>query len=685
MYDLNGALAREYELSSTSWTISQATSAILSTLSFPEAITNQAFISQKISDFRYFRAGIRVTFRIVGNKFLYGALLCAFDPQMDIKTNFPSAPTVGYLSGLPHIILSASSGDAVIFDIPFINRNRAIDLQNTTASQMGKVYISVLNPLIDMSNTGSTAQVLITAQFLDPQLYYPHDNAGVGFSSYVATSKGHKTSSRHLREAANKALGKDISSFNGTKSIDAVVKSAKMFSKYASVVSEYAWPIIEGLSIIGLSKPKTTDKASVYKIDPFHDINTGDGIDSTNTIGFKPDNQISTALTVGGISVDEMNLKQLCGTPVLFQTVLMNSSSTPQYLTTPTFGINATFGDLADYADWVAQNFRYVSGSRKVKLYIKASMYHSARIVFFLTDNFTTYNWVNCYHRVVDIQGDTELEFTLPYSDNKFAAATDATGSGVSLIARTLSWSQTDFNTTAPIYINVYTSASGDIEFGGLLEKYYQATSCPRNDFSKDFEPFHPSLLSYEQENYLFGEKYESVRHIVHRYTPVSGINTTGHGNIISAYYGNGNLTTKLYTGLQLWGLLYRFWRGSLRFKYVHQTSNATNMNVFVTDGVTPNGTFSGTSVNSTTNPVNEIEVPYYWPVLFQDTSGYDNRALICTATLKTFLMTSAGDDFSFMFIHPPPPGSFVVPPVVGTVQSSGNLGLSNFLDGTLT
>jgi len=596
---------------------------------------------------------------------LYGSLIVYFEPMANLTTRVIGT-NVQLMSGLPHILLSASSGDTVVFDIPYVSNKRAVDLLDTTPAVMGRVATHVLNPLIDMSGTGSNASVMITAQFLEPELFYPHDNVGSGL--YHATSR---------KEAGNKARNKDIASLNANKTVQSGINSLQLASNYISAVTEVAAPIFDIIAMLGLSKPKTVDKTAVSKIDPFHDINTGDGVDACLTIGYDPNNQITTTPNVGGISVDEMAFSQLCGTPVLTAIIPFTAASvTPVTITTTSFGLNPTFGTDCNYADWLAQNFRFVSGSKKVKIYIRASLYHSARLVFYLSDTTITANWMNCYHRIVDVQGDTEVEFTLPYSEVEVAQSTLASQS-FSLYAYVLSWSQTDFAVVAPIYLDVYTSAASDFKLDGLLDICYTATSCPRNEFAHDFEAFHPSVTGYSTTNLLFGEQYNTLRQVVHRYQPIQPKNSTV-ANVTSVYPGTGNVATGVYTGLCKFGLLYRFYRGSLRFKFVHRTSSVRNSNIFVQDGVSVYS-YAGTVISSTTNPVNEIEVPYYSQRLMQDTSTNDVRTLVGGDV--TYVMSAAGDDFSFSFIHPPPAGNFTPSPASGGNVFSGNLGLQNFLD----
>jgi len=405
------------------------------------------------------------------------------------------------------------------------------------------------------------------------------------------------------------------------------------------------------MAMAGLSKPKTTDAVSIMKVNPFIDINTGTGLDFTPTLGMDPENAISTLPNVAGCTTDEMDLRNFCGKPVLshIQT-FTQGNSTPQLLAFCNFQRRNFADQYCDYTDWLSNMFLFVSGSRKVRIYIYASQFHSARFVLYLSDNSTSAVWQNCYHVVVDVQGDTEVEFTLPYSSSNVATQTDGTNeiNQFSLVAFPLSWSQPDDTVTAPIYFNVYTAAANDVEFGGLVERFMQVQSCPVADFAHDFEPFHPSMKSYSPVNVIYGEKYTTIREMVHKYQALTSTDLLNYK--IAGYAGGGNVALGLWTGLELLGLPFHFWRGSTRFKILTPGLNPTAM--WITKGTQ---VLSGTAVATVVNPVMEIEIPYYQQVFYLDTADYSDTVLNMTSTNPlnfplSYAFSAAGDDFSFHF-----------------------------------
>jgi len=334
-----------------------------------------------------------------------------------------------------------------------------------------------------------------------------------------------------------------------------------------------AKPITRIAKVLGLDKPTSLARTQIGKINPYSDIANSRGIDTSVKLGVDPENAISTQPVVGGVSTDEMDIAYIAGTPTYYGTTTIDNT-VPNNYTWSIFNTDmSTIG--FSYANWLIQNVQYYSGSYKIKLYITASNMHAARVCFFL--NTTPTAWQSCYHRIVDIQGDTEVEITLPYWDSTIQTKTMNTP--MQLYMRLLAYSQPQETVTTPIYVNTYIAMASDFRISGPVnnllsldplptlvmdehgEESFIVESNPRLDFQQDFQPLHESMTGYEQTNLVVGEKILNYRDFVHRYVPLRQIDNTSN----AAYEGRGNLGIGMYTGLELYGLIYRFNRGSIR------------------------------------------------------------------------------------------------------------------------
>jgi len=642
-FDLDKVMNREYEIGSYLWNTSQTSNTILADIKFPTSLFGQSFIAEKIDNFRWFRAGLRITIRCVANAFLYGKCIMSYTPGY-VNALSPS-PYTGYAqySGLPHVLISASSGAAIVFDVPFIHPWRALDLTSFQTDEMGIFRLSVLNPLTDINGDVSTARVLVTAQFVESQLFMPHSDITNSF----------EIQSGNVAEAKAKAAKQSLSnSLVSRQMFNSVIESARFVSRYAISTA------VSGM--IGLSKPRTTDAVKMVKLNPFSDVNTGTGIDFNTNLGFDPDNQISTRPNVAGMSVDEMDFNQLAGTPSIVSLHTLTPTTVGLGISTTNFFKTSFSATTGTYAEWLCNFFDYVSGSIKMKLYITASVFHSVRMVLYLSDSNSATQWQNCYHRVVDIQGDTEVEFMLPYTSGCITNYTDggAIETGFfSLYATTLSWSQPNDAVTANIYINCYVSAAEDFQVGGYKETEFTKQSCPRQDFTKPFEPFHQSFTSFEHSGFVFGEKYKSVRHMVHKYQAINIKNSATE----AVYAGTGNVSGNKYIGLECLGLSYAFWRGSVRIKAA--TNSGSRMTIVVKNSTTNSSYVGGGFTVPNNNPVAEIDVPYYERNLYLRTNQSSKlQYIVGEGNQNAFVLKAAGDDFSFHFIQPPPLGTYSNP-----------------------
>jgi len=260
------------------------------------------------------------------------------------------------------------------------------------------------------------------------------------------------------------------------------------------------------------------------------------------------------------------------------------------------------------------------------------------------------------------------VEFTVPYINSALMADThDAVD--YQIYIKGLTWSQQDPAANLPINFYVYKACGPDFKLGCFLEKEFliqsqsetiemHLQSNPRDDFLKDFPSIVPGGTGYDPGNFTMGEEYTSVRQIIHRYHQYYNVAT----QTVQLYESNKKRTSgQLVLGIELLGLFYRFWRGSINVRFFSRTAN-TSGNIYFT---TPSGErIQGTFVSNAYQLANlEGSVPYYTNVLFRDNNDLNNgpdqitinMPAAAATTGQRFMSKSAGDDFSFHFLYPPP------------------------------
>jgi hypothetical protein len=617
---MSNVLNREYQ-ETVSWGVVNNKNSILWDAQFPAKLTAQTFINDKLLGFRYFRAGLRLTFRVTANKYLYGRVMVFANPCSDIDTVL--APTsVEKASVYPHVLVSASASEAVIFDLPFICPERAILAIGAPTDCMWNVKIMVLNPLFSTASTIDDADIVVTYQFVDAECFIPQSEL-----TEVRDKSEHQS-------IANEYISRGFktSSLTGAKK---VARGAYSVLKHSltSTASHIAANAIT--SMVGLDKPTSLNRTSIVKINNFHDTASGKGIDGVVKLSMDPENGISTMPNVGGVNADEMMLGYIMGTPTLNNIVTLNASSTD----TECCEIYPDDTKVSNsYCDAIGQCFRYWHGSYKIKIYITASLFHNVRLVFYVNNYNVASDWMAAYHKVIQVEGDVEVEMTMPYFAQKFAAA-NTNAEKWALRVKILSWSQPDPSTSKAIFLNVYKATGEDYKVAGLLDVIIQCN--PRKDFTKPFPFFHDSFSTYGQQGFLMGEEYHTLREVMKRYH-----------TIVSDESGSYPLWQPTIKGVEKWGHFFRFYRGSMRYKLLFKEKQLKTRVAWFANSNTRS--HHGFTMSSEQNPVLDIETPWYTGNLFGDTSTASSRLLYYSANSQApvYITNAVGEDFSMHFLR---------------------------------
>lgn len=655
VYTLNQAIDREYPMAKLSWSTAQAATTTLASYNFPKVLFDQPFISEKVNDFRLFRAGIRMSVRITASKFLYGKLMLVYIPYADQDRDLNRYTTLNTYSGFPHVLISATASEAAILDVPFISPFRALDFRNHTNAEMGTFKLIVLNPLVDINGVVNTAQVLVTAQFVDAQLMLPHHE-------FVPTSGEARLKSMTGLETGDQQIG---------DTVGANISSAAG-GAYTNLFSEVAGAAAMG-AMLGLSKPAYVGGQNKTILSMAEELPHGKGMFYGVKNAMDPECLVTTLPVSGGVDTDEMDLQYIVGTPMLHSTLTVNTATSKQLVYDPQFTTTPK-----TFLEFIANNFMYCSGSQKVKIYVTSSLMHAVRGVFYLSD-VATDDWQNCYHQVIDIQGDTEVTFMMPWTHQKVAATNSGELYNFKVYFTTLAWSQPDPAANTPIYFNVYVAGATDFQFVGMKEVGFVVTSNPRADFAQPFDPFQPSIKEFNHKGVVSGEQYTSLREMVHREQAYNELTTTQY---LDAYSTTG-YAHHAYEGLEMFGLLYRFWRGGIRFRFF-LNSVAGKLEPVLVYPPTGNMPYMGVVLGNRFKQSFAVEVPYYSDLIWCGTKNPTNQSsevyVTPTATGGSyFFFKSAADDFSYHFLSAFPPGSFVALAGAG----SPALGLNTFAQWT--
>lgn len=645
-YTVDQTLERTYQIGSHDWNESQAQDTLLGSYSFPKALFTQDFIQQRIKDYYYFKGTIRLSLRVSSSKYVYGMLMVHANP---FPTSNVHDSNIYHGSGLPHVLLSASESSTVVFDIPFVSNKRALIINNHFPDEMARVGIRVVAPLRNTDGSTANATVAVFAQFLDVRVALPF-SFDPQSNSNEADLKGkmNSISSKFESHIANPVK---IMRQKFDKQISPFVETAEKVGRIVGTVATVA-------SLIGLDKPVTTDRTKSITVIPDMDLMSGNGVSHAIKAAYDVDNGVSTA-PISGYPGDEMNLLNIVSTPMI--TGIFTMVNGTQALPICPAGVQLDFSGpfRITYVDWIANQFLYTSGTFKYKIYITAGLFQAIRLVFFLCpDQFDETEWENCYHKVVDVQGDTQVDFRVPYMKPYVSESNRLPTQTPTVWVKILGWSTPNQEVSAPITLTVYKAGDMDMQFGCPLEKYITLESNPRADFALDFEFMDARMKNYKHEGIVFGEEIRSVRDIIHRLAPQYSVNA---GTTFRPYLINGVGSPAKYYHLEMWGAIFKFFRGSIRVA-VSGKKNTTVGCLSLKLPSIPNYAelyLPFGKMSDKNQGLMQIEIPWYSDRAYLPTvpssysDGHPLEVKYCSQEVG-FLFKGAGDDFSFGFLLPP-------------------------------
>lgn len=436
------------------------------------------------------------------------------------------------------------------------------------------------------------------------------------------------------------ALGKhSVTPEQDSKSRSNVIATSSTFAttawQCASTVATALTSIgVRALIAAALDKPTTV--AAVTRTQPrtLTDLPQCSGLDQSVMLATAPPKSMPLIPELTSEHADEMSLASLSMTPSLLLNFAMSPSAitgatlvsipvNPKWLPYDMDGVsyNSPFpGTLyPTVLSKAAVPFSYWRGTMRYKLYFFCTSFHTARIsVTFVpltgisgvpspvpvTDTMT---------RFVDIAGDTEADFDIPFSFPNLYAR-HAIGTLVISVATPIS----ELSTTAPapIYASVYVSSGSDIVYKQLSNQLLIPRSAfgfvespippvvphsnPRADFATAFDPIYSRALSNTVTDPSFHDSFGSVADVVHQ--PVL------FGSSIQPPSG----TTVYYTGTPTTAQQYSFSTLGPTVLY----ANASTSNAAVATTTTVWG-FSITLSGAPGNPLNDNATPtgtYYIP-----------------------------------------------------------------------
>ena len=574
-------LSRPYPLKHVRWSSNSSVGDLLVSAQFPQDLFAIDSLWDKVRNFHFFRANVKISVRMNGTKTHYGKLIAMWSPYPDWDNNtFERTSNIYAVSGYPHVIISPTENEVNELIIPFMSPLEYTTLDPTSWPRVGVpnyahhnfggLYVYVLNTLQNMNGGATDVSFTVFANFEDIQLAgysstYPLQPSPTQTPTIVKSKYPVKNELRAqgkrvnrakptpVREAEDKAKkGMVGSTLERVGNVAGSLTTVPMIGSIASVVSPIATALGNIANVFGWNKPDSLEPRNTV-INRYIDSVLTHGVDTSVKLALLPDNSVSSGLPFLGNNC-KMDFESICATPMLvgIYTWSPNDSESENILqipVTPTYEHTETFGEglkyFPTYLSHVAKAFTYWRGDLRYYVQVTASAFHSGRLRVWYEPNDdanprTGVDGSNVVSKVIDIQTETDLAFTIPYLAQtpyrtvKYYNAIREGSNGLPLgdggrigisVLNELTSSTVPIQ---PVYINIWISgvnmqfgAPTNVVFDSYVDEPIFAQGITSESIAKmDYQPLIHATTSRE-DGICMGEHADHVKDLIMRPTPI--------------------------------------------------------------------------------------------------------------------------------------------------------------------
>lgn len=612
--EMEKILSRKYKIADFTWADTDTFNQSIGTVDPMALLVGIKNISDKLTQFRWMRADVKLEFRINATPFHIGSLVISHLPRTTAANSPPAmyfrkTRTLSQKSQNHAMILSASSMNNITMTI---NREAPIlfdyiDESNVFNGALGTVDISVLNPLILANGTApAPVNVAVFASFVNPKV------AGYGYFPLLSSAARAPKIAQHSMTVADEAKSRASNSIIGPEAQSlfnpAMVTGA--LEQLQSMVETIA-PAAQFAMSLGLSKPPNETTVMPAVLDDFRDLNYTHGVNQATKFATHPN------ASVGQVQIGDLRkhkISEFIQRPMFLKTLIItkNSEVDTPLSTIPMHPSLSSYGSglyTPTPVAYMSQLFNWWRGGMKVMFEFITSQFVTARFRIThwpapnLPSSLEEYAG-DAVSTIVDVRGDTRVTFTVPYISpypyqrcrgylhsnypNGWARLPASEQNSFITLSLINSLQQPDFSQEAVIYVNIYVSAAEDFVFGALTAPFIreplsqdETGRAPKitqhalvDRFAEPFKPMVPAHGAYEA-GLVLPEQYTGVEEICMKYACYTDAENDATTLVKPTLTEDlANVTNLDYLGF--FATCYRWNRGGLRYKLVPSTwSNA--------------------------------------------------------------------------------------------------------------
>lgn len=731
--EIMGAITRSYEVKSFVWNATDARGTRVGTLIFPQDLFNVPYLQDKLKYYSLFRSGVKLTIRFNTTKFQFGELLVAWLPFYDEALSVDDLnrlSNIYKMSQCNPVTVSAQQGTSVEITLPWVHPHQWA-FMDTPISEIGTVAINVLHPLSSAApDPPASIMITVFANLDSPEIagYSPD----VAPATSVSRAQFLKTAKKTSRAEAitQSSRGNSVQKESEQKAEKGILTSiADGVATYApliggidpalapigALVSGVASALSPIFSALGLNKPTSTAVPTIVipRIDD--GLGYGKGLDSIQKLSLDPAYAISTTKGICGFDSPQPTLMEIITTPTLIDVGQFDTathSPGDEIYTVPAAPWGAKVGTtlgkdewLLSYAAYYGLFAQYWRGGLRFQIRFVTSSFVTCRVrISHLNEPLTSaISDVSgdLISKVVDICGDTTVDFFVPYINNIYYTQTQHPAdvvpfehTGVLAIHLVTPVVSNDTTAAPPVYFSVWQAASPDFRYmqlrGPIIDPVNFVPPTPDSksiaakkksslaieavtqcDIRKEFKKPVEGLIhaKYMPEAALInGEDFGTLNTMLHRY--VSKTVTTGAG--LTNYRGLPCFQDGFDTHFAMVAP-FLFMRGSARM-YFPPVGSLTGTAYPACAGpelsYTGLGADRGVAHSGTFVQPMRFELPWYDFRAFIETlpgidaSRYDFVTVSVSHGAGASIYYSLGDDFSVGILSNVPTTWITTPPI---------------------
>lgn len=618
-------LAKPVVIKRLTWTSDQVKDVSLATLLFPDVLNDVDTIHQEtLRMYAFYKFNFTLRFQLNGTKFHSGQLICSWDPlSLAIQDNDARAYSSTAATGLPHVLINASTNEPVEISIPFFHPKNFLSTNTSSVSNnLGKLRINVLNIL--RYAEGSSPNLHLTVWFYahSPSVHVPIYRHDLLVSPNQALSDEWED-----LQPTMEAVGDFIGSLLGDSAGKAVTSGGHAVGNFftgnwGGVMRNSGDFLNHVANALGLDYPVRII-TNLTHINPLGPMAVGKGVDSAYSLRLDPTIMQVVTPDRKANSAEECDMDYIKRVPMLVRNIIWTDDRPSGTLltywpVTPNLSGNATeipsgFYYPNTFLSYLTGLFQFWRGGLNYRLDFVSTQFHTGRLLVAFVPNAHTEEptfdqALSCPNVVVDIQETSSVSFTVPFlSQTPWKNCENDALADLSIVGYVYVFILNELvrpsNVANTIEFNVYISGCDDFEFASpqpFVYSLYAREVVPPSAL-EELEPTLGGLERMETRtgqantttslSLSFGldsvppsstimEKF-SLLDLTKRYARL--INITGLGSttleLPNAPSSFTNLvvpqavTSIAYTPLSVISAMFAGWFGSLRYKFATDAS----------------------------------------------------------------------------------------------------------------